>query len=58
MMYLRSRRGLRQLLIECHPTIMQMSLSVSRRLVADSATIVQPALYLNMTFVALQKSRS
>lgn len=44
-------------LIERHPHVTQMSLPVSRRLVADSVTFVQPAFYPNMPFVALQDAR-
>ena len=44
-------------LLERHPNIRQMNLPVSRRLVGDSVTFVQPAFYPNMPFVALQEAR-
>lgn len=44
-------------LIERHPNITQMSLPVSRRLVADSVSFLQPAFYPNMPFVALRDAR-
>lgn len=44
-------------LVERHPAVMQLALPVSRRLVADSVSFVQPAFYPNMQFVALQRTR-
>ena len=44
-------------LIERHPRVTQMTLPVSRRLVGDSVSFVQPAFYRDMPFVALQTKR-
>lgn len=44
-------------LTERHPQVTQMSLPVSRRLVNDSVTFVQPAFYPTMPFVALEQTR-
>jgi hypothetical protein len=44
-------------LIERHPGVRQLSLPVSRRLVGDSVSFVQPAFYPNLPFVALQETR-
>ena len=44
-------------MIERYPGVKQMSLPVSRRLVGDSVTFVQPAFYPNMPFVALHETR-
>lgn len=44
-------------LLERHPQVTQMSLPVSRRLVGDSVTFVQPAFYPTMPFVALEEAR-
>lgn len=44
-------------LIERHPHVTQMSLPVSRRLVGDSVSFVQPAFYPDMPFVALEQER-
>jgi hypothetical protein len=44
-------------LIERHPGVLRLTLPVSRRLVADSVSFVQPAFYPDMRFVALQRTR-
>ena len=45
-------------LIERHPSIVQLDLPVSRRLNADTVSIVQPAFYPDMPFRAMSQDRS
>lgn len=45
-------------LLERHPSVMQVSLPISRRLNADTVSLVQPAFYPDMPFNALSADRS
>lgn len=45
-------------LLKRHPDLLQLSLPVSRRLVADTVSFVQPAFYPSMPFAALTESRA
>ena len=41
-----------------HPTVLQLALPVSRRLNADTVSIIQPAFYPDMPFRAMSRARS
>ena len=45
-------------LVERHPTVLQLALPVSRRLNADTVSIIQPAFYPDMPFQAMSHDRS
>ena len=45
-------------LVERHPTVLQLDLPVSRRLNADTVSVVQPAFYPDMPFRAMSQNRS
>jgi hypothetical protein len=45
-------------LVKRHPTVLQLALSVSRRLNADTVSIIQPAFYPDMPFRAMSRDRS
>lgn len=45
-------------LVKRHPTVLQLALPVSRRLNADSVSIIQPAFYPDMPFRAMSRDRS
>jgi AAA domain len=45
-------------LVKRHPTVLQLALPVSRRLNADTVSIIQPAFYPDMPFRAMSHDRS
>jgi hypothetical protein len=45
-------------LLKRHPTVLQLALPVSRRLNADTVSIIQPAFYPDMPFRAMSRDRS
>lgn len=45
-------------LVKRHPTVLQLALPVSRRLNADTVSIIQPAFYPHMPFRAMSRDRS
>ena len=45
-------------LVKRHPTVLQLALPVSRRLNADTVSIIQPAFYPDMPFRAMSRDRS
>lgn len=45
-------------LVKRHPTVLQLALPVSRRLNADTVSIIQPAFYRDMPFRAMSWDRS
>jgi hypothetical protein len=45
-------------LVKRHPTVLQLALPVTRRLNADTVSIIQPAFYPDMPFRAMSRDRS
>ncbi|MBO9707437.1 MAG: ATP-binding protein [Caulobacter sp.] len=45
-------------LVRRHPSVLQLNLPISRRLNADTVSLVQPAFYPDMSFQAMSRNRS